>query len=80
MRGRFDDDATASGHRAASRSTASTAPGISGSRSRYRASIRRTTSALISSGGSGIPSAECMYADHSGELMPIIARCASGPY
>ena len=60
MSGRFDDDASPSGQRAANRSTASTAPGSSGSRSRYRASIRRTTSAEMSAGASAIPSSSCM--------------------
>lgn len=57
MSGRFDDDASATGQRAASRSTAS---GSSGSRSRYRASIRRTTSAEMLAGASAIPSSSCM--------------------
>ena len=39
--------------------TASTAPGMSGRWSRYAASIRRTTSALISSGSSGMPAVSC---------------------
>ena len=38
--GRFDDDASPSGNRSASRCTASTAPGTSGRCSRYAASIR----------------------------------------
>ena len=58
------------------RSTASTAPGSSGSDSRYRASSRRTTSALISSGDSARPIASCMYRDHSGELIPIMSAWA----
>ena len=53
--GRFDDDASPSGNRSASRCTASTAPGTSGRCSRYAASIRSTTSALIASGSSGTP-------------------------
>ena len=46
MSGRFEEEATASGKRAASRWTASTAPSTSGSRSRYAASMSCTTSVV----------------------------------
>ncbi len=75
--GRFDDDASPSGNRSASRCTAATAPGTSGRCSRYATSIRRTTSALIASGSSGTPAVSWRYCAHSPELMPIIARCTS---
>ncbi len=75
--GRFDDDASPSGNASAIRCTASTAPGTSGRCSRYAASIRCTTSALIASGSSGTPALSWRYRAHSPELMPIIARCTS---
>src|SRR5918912_4475727 len=38
--------------------------------------MRRTTSRLISSGGSASPTKSCMYVDHSGELIPIMSAWA----
>ena len=52
------------------RQRAAAAPGT-------RASMRRTTSSLIASGSSATPAVSCRYRDHSGELMPIIARWIS---
>src|SRR3954469_649047 len=56
MTSRLADDANPSGQREPSERTASPAPGSNGSSSRYPASMRSTTSRLISSASNGTPS------------------------
>ena len=65
-------------NREAIRRTASTAPGMSGRCSQYRAAIAPMTTWATSSGGSRTPSPELRYRDHSPVLMPISRFWVSG--
>ena len=72
--------ATASGQRADSSRTASTAPGSSGRWAWYSAAIAAMTCSATCGGGSRTPKSSLMYADHSAVDMPIIRSWASSAH